>query len=141
MLYKITDKDIREDNDNIDATPAFVPLKSKQLKYIFLVYDFDTPLKQLSLKDRKEQAAENAGYKRENAKRMDKNARDLMNSKIKAVEAAIPVFKGQLVDLDREALETFDINLRNYMAQMRVKPDTKLPYQLRIFLFITRHLL
>jgi hypothetical protein len=125
MLFKITERDIREDNDNIDAIPAFRPLTSKQLKYIFLVYDFDTPLKQLSLMDRKEQAAENAGYKRENAKRMAKNAREMMNGKVKTVEAAIPVFKSMLRDIDREALEAYDTNLENYMEQMRKKPTSK----------------
>jgi hypothetical protein len=125
MLFKVTDRDIREDNDGIDAIPAFRGLNSKQLKYIFLTYDFDTPLKQLSLQERKEQAAENAGYSRENAKRMNKNARDLMNGKVKSVEAAIPVFKSMLRDLDREALEAYDTNLENYMAQMKIKPSTK----------------
>lgn len=125
MLVKITDKDIREDNDWIDAIPAFRPLTSKQLKYIALTYDFDTPLKQLSLQDRKEQAAENAGYSRENAKRMDKNARNLMNGKVESVEEAIPVYKGMLRDIDREALEAYDTNLENYMEQMKKKPDSK----------------
>lgn len=125
MLFKVTDRDIREDNDGIDAIPAFRPLTSKQLKYIFLTYDFDTPLKQLSLQDRKEQAAEMAGYSREDAKRMGKTARSLMSGKVKAVEEAIPVFKSLLRDLDREALEAYDTNLENYMAQMKIKPTTK----------------
>ena len=132
MLYKIDRGDIRESNDNIDSTPAFVSLTSRELKYIFLVYDFESPLRQLSLKDRQEQSAENAGYKRENAKRLDANARKLIGGKIKKVQDAIPVFKGQLHDLDREALEVFDTNLKHYMAQMKLKPESKEDWDINI---------
>jgi len=125
MLFKISSDDIRKDNSNINAIPAFEGLTSMQLKYIFLTYDFDSPLKQLSLADRKEQACENAGYKRESVKRMDKNARAMMSGKVATVEKAIPVFKAMLRDIDREALEAYDINLENYMAQMKLKPTTK----------------
>ena len=125
MLFKITEADIRKDNPNIDAIPAFRDLTSKELKFLFLVYDFDTPLKQLSLNDRKEQAAENAGYARENEKRLHKDGRNIIAGKIKRVEEAVPVFKGMLRDIDREALEAYDTNLENYMTQMRIKPSTK----------------
>jgi len=132
MLYKITEKDIREDNDNIDATPEFRDCNSRELKYLFLTYDFESPLRQLSIEDRKEQAAENAGYKRENVKRMDRNAREVMGEKEKYIRLAKAAFKGQLVDLDREALEAFDINLRNYMDIMRIKPEDKASWDVNI---------
>lgn len=125
MLFKLSKADIREDNPNIDSIVAFQDLTSRELKYIFLVYDFDSPLRQLTLKDRKEQACENAGYRRENAKRMDKDARNVMNGKIKRVEKAIPVFKSMLRDLDMEALAAFDTNLENYIAQIKIKPTSK----------------
>ena len=125
MLFKISPEDIRKDNPNIDAIPAFRDLTNKELKFLFLVYDFDTPLKQLSLADRKEQAAENAGYTRENEKRLNKDGRSIIGGKVKRVEAAVPVFKSMLRDIDREALEAYDTNLENYMTQMRIKPTTK----------------
>ena len=132
MLYKITQNDIREDNDSIDATPEFVELNSRELKYIFLVYDFDSPLRQLSLKDRKEQAAENAGYKRENAKRLDRNARELISGKVKKVMNAIPALKKQLRDLDREALEAYDTNLEDYIKKIKEPKEKKEDWDLNL---------
>lgn len=132
MLYKVSTKDVREDNNNIDATPAFTVLTSKQLKYIFLTYDFDTPLRQLSLVDRKEQAAQNAGYAREDATRMGKAARSIMAGKDKKVEVGIIAFKRQLVDLDREALVAYDSNLRDYIDKMKQPKLSKEDWDLNL---------
>jgi len=121
MLYRLTQKDVREDNDNIDIVPEFADLSSRELKFICLVYDYETPLWQLNLEDRTEKAAEMAGYKRESAKRMDKDARAVMGGKIKRVEAAIPVFRSMQRDIDRETLMAFDSQIEQFIAKTSEK--------------------
>ena len=123
MLYKLTTKDIREDNDNIDVIPEFAKLSSRELKYIALVYDFDTPLGQLKLEDRKERACELAGYKRESPSRMDKTARKIMgaNGGLKTANAAIPVYNSLQRDLNKEALIAFDNNLSDWITKLSEK--------------------
>jgi len=117
MLYKLTTKDVREDNDNIDCIPEFEPLSSREFKYIALVYDYDTPLRNLKLEDRKERGCELSGYKRESPKRMDKSARKIMgaNGGLKHVEKAIPVYKSLQRDIDREALMAYDNQLQQFI--------------------------
>ena len=115
MIFRLTQKDIREDNDNIDIVPEFAKCTSRELKYISLVYDYDTPLFQLLPDDRKEQAAEMAGYQRESAKRMDKSARIVMNGERASVQAAVPVFKGMQRDLDKETLMAFDRQIQQFI--------------------------
>jgi hypothetical protein len=119
MLFKVTTNDIREDNDNIDAVPEFVPCSSRELKYIFLTYDYDTPLKQLEYDKRRERAAEMAGYKMETgkAKRLDKTGRNLLNGKYPHVEAAIERFKGIRRDIDREVLESYNMQLEQFIEK------------------------
>ena len=120
MLYKLTTKDIREDNDNIDVIPEFAKLSSRELKYIALVYDFDTPLGQLKLEDRKERACELSGYKRESPSRMDKTARKIMgaNGGLPTVNKAIPVYNSLQRDLNKEALIAFDNNLSDWIIKI-----------------------
>ena len=129
MLFRVTQKPVREDNPELLAISEFMPCSDRELKWIFLVYDFKTPYRQLSLPDRKEQSCEQVGYKRESPKRMDKSARNIMLPKLQEkhlphIAPAIAAFKAMQRDLDLEALEAYDINLEHYIEQMR-KPKVK----------------
>jgi len=121
MIYKVVhNEDIRKSNDNIDATAAFAVCTSRELKYVFLTYDFGTPLKQLSFEDRRVKAAEYAGYHIEPVrKRLDKTGRKLLNGGFINVERAIIEFKKQRRDLDRETLEAYDIQLEEFNQRQR----------------------
>lgn len=124
MLFKVTKRDIREDNSNIDAIPEFEVCTSRELKYVFLVYDYDTPLYQLGMEERKMRAAEMAGYHVEGGgKRLDKTGRNLLNGKYPHVEAAVKRFKQIRRDLDREVLESYDTQLEQFI-QKAAEPKT-----------------
>jgi hypothetical protein len=137
MLFKVTKKPVREDNPELLAIQEFDPLTDRELKWVFLVYDFKTAYRQLSLPDRKEQACEQIGYKRESVSRMDKSARNIMSVDLQKkhlphIEPAIIAFKKMQRDIDREALETYDINLEHFMEQMKKPKITKEDWDLSI---------
>lgn len=118
MLFKVTSRDIREDNDNIDAVPEFEVCTSRELKYIFLTHDYDTPLNQLPFEQRKERAAEMAGYHVEGGgSRLDKTGRNLLNGKYPHVEVAAKRFKQIIRDLDKEVLESYDTQLEQFIEK------------------------
>lgn len=127
MLFKVTSNDIRVDNDNIDAVPEFEKCTSRELKFVFLAYDYDTPLKQLEFDKRRERAAEMAGYHMEKGgKRLDKTGRNLLNGKHPHVEEAIGRFKQIRRDLDREVLESYDRQLEQFIEKAaEPKEDNK----------------
>lgn len=125
MLFKVTSRDIREDNDNIDAVPEFEVCTSRELKYVFLTHDYDTPLAQLALEERRARAAEMAGYHTEGGgKRLDKTGRKLLNGGYPHVEAAIERFRQIRRDLDREVLESYDIQLEQFIRKA-AEPKTE----------------
>jgi hypothetical protein len=139
MLFLVTKKDVRVDNPELLSVPEFDPCTDRELKWIFLVYDFKTTYRQLSLSDRKEASAENryVGYKRESVSRMDKSARNIMSVDLQKkhlphIEPAIIAFKKMQRDIDREALETYDINLEHFMEQMKKPKITKEDWDLSI---------
>ena len=124
MLFLVTKNDVRADNPELLAIQEFMPLSDRELKFIFLVYDFKTPYRQLSLPDRKEQSAEQVGYKRESPKRMDKSARNIMLPQLQEknlphIAPAIAAFKHMQRDLDREAMEAYDVNLEHFMVKLK----------------------
>lgn len=125
MLYKVTSADIREDNDNVDAIPEFEVCTSRELKFVFLTYDYNTPLWQLDFETKRVRAAEMAGYHVEKSgKRLDKTGRALLNGKYPHVEAAISRFKSIRRDLDREVLESYDNQLEQFI-QKAAEPKTE----------------
>ena len=134
MLFKISQKPIREDNDSIDAIKEFSVLSDREMKYICLVYDYETPFKQYGINDRKELACEAAGYKRESPKRLDKSARAIMNGKIENVEIAIPVYKSLIRDLDRELLISYDLQVEQFIEKASQPKSSDSDYKLAAML-------
>ncbi len=122
MLFKVTDRDIREDNPGIEAIPEFKQLSDRNLKYIFLVYDYDTPYKQLPIDKRKERIGHRVGFRLEaDGKRFDKNARGIMENKAPRMKEATRAFMDLLYDSDKETFQAVcDLitNIRDFIRQI-----------------------
>ena len=133
MLYIVSKNDIREDNPFIDAVPQFEVCSSRELKYIFLTYDYKSPYKGLSHKDRQQRAAVAAGFKKEKGRSiLDRNARKTINGEIPKVQAAIIEFAEMQYDLDEEILEAINVQIEQYLEQIKKLPEGKAEWDLRI---------
>lgn len=54
MLYKIeSSKPLRETNGNIDANPIFAKYNDRVLRYVFLMFDYDSPYRRMPMEARK----------------------------------------------------------------------------------------
>lgn len=95
MIYKIEkDKTVFESNSGLDSNPIFEKCSDREMKYIFWLYDIDSPYIKMRFEDRQQKAAGEAGYKRESdRKRFDKNARAVFAGGVSRVEAAIKEFR------------------------------------------------
>lgn len=117
MLYKIRDGvSVYEDNPELWAIPEFANLynntpvakdedRDRRMRYVILYADRKSPLKTLPDKQRKEKAAIISGYKME-GDRPNRNARDIINGQVEAVEKAIAMYKELQYDENQDALDS-----------------------------------
>lgn len=94
MIYKVSKTPLFEDNPGLKSNEVFSECTERELRYIFLLYDIESPYIKMGFEDRKEKAALQAGYRKETGgKRFDKNARHVLDGKSRRVNAAIQEFK------------------------------------------------
>ncbi len=109
MLFKVTSKDLFEENPSLNSVPEFIGKSERMLKYIMLVYDFESPYRKIPLEARKEKCVILAGYKYEtDGKRLDKNARDIVSGNNTTVNNLIKVFMELQHDPEKDMLATYD---------------------------------
>jgi hypothetical protein len=124
MLLKLTDKPIREENPWISKFPALNACTDRQLTYIALAFDYDSPFRKLPREDWKEKSALKAGYKYEkDGKRPDKNMRELLQGKVDTVVAGILEYSTLQYDADKEMAEAMDSQIAQFVAFL--KKDNK----------------
>jgi len=120
VLFKVVAKvPVRESNPGIEAIEEFNDISDRNLRYIFLVYDYDSPFKQLPIDERKKKVALHVGFKTEKGRTMlDKNARDIMNDKVEYIQKETKKFKELLFDQDREtfiSISELIVNISNFI--------------------------
>lgn len=90
MLFKVTKNDFFEDNPQAKTNEYFGSCTSREMKYICKVYDPESLLARMPIKERKLRALVEAGFNLEkDGRRPDKNAREMMNGKYEHVQLAI----------------------------------------------------
>lgn len=118
--FRLTDKPVLEDNPELATIPELAKLTDKQLRYIFFVDWYKSPYRFLPIEDRKYKAVLRAGYKLESdGKRLDMNARNMVDGKVQNVEIGRAAFKGLQYDIEREVKETLDLQIGEILRFMR----------------------
>lgn len=132
MLYKVEiGKNVFELNPELKAIPEFERLTDRQMTYVILATDYKTPYRKLSPEERKYHAALKAGYKLEmDGKRLDNNARNLVQGKVGNVQAAIAEYNVQQKDEDFEAIKSIKV-LINQIVEFNNTPN-KSPQDLKL---------
>ncbi len=139
MLFRVSQNPIREDNPEVDAVPEFVKCSDKELRYVFLVYDYESPLRKMEKTALKEKAATMSGYKLEKGgARFDKNARTVLSGKNTKVETAIKVFLSLQRNFDKEVLLSYESELEQFVARSKEPKTTDSAW--RISLLIAKEL-
>jgi hypothetical protein len=112
MIFKVSKNDFFEDNPSAKAVEAFVACSSREMKYICLVYDYESPYRKLSISERKLKAVFEADFRIEKeGKRPDKYAREMMNGKVSKVQTAIKAFMALQPDKEKELAKAIDTQL------------------------------
>jgi hypothetical protein len=121
MLFNVDlDKPVRETNPEIDTIREFKDIPDRSLKYVFLVYDYKSPYRELPMQQRKEKVALMVGFKMETGRKMfDKNAREVLKEKNYAVERARKAFTELIYDQDRDTYQAIDDLINNTKDYIR----------------------
>ena len=125
MLFKLEkDVPVLESNPQFKLFEEFTSCTDRQLRYIALYCDYDTPLRNLPLKERREYAADMAGYRREKDGRLDKNARQETGGGKETVVNAIKKYQSLQYDQEKELLQALSIQIDQVIELMK-KIDKK----------------
>jgi len=133
MFYLITQDDIRKDNPSIDAIPEFAKCNDRELKYVVLTYDYDSPYKKLKFADKQKRAAIAAGYKKElNRDILDRNARITTTGSNPKVQAAIRAFKDIQRDINKDILNAYDNQIEQFIQKTAEPKETDSDWKLAL---------
>jgi hypothetical protein len=123
MIFKIeSTKDVFESNPSLKAFEKMSVCSSRELKWIFLTYDYETPLRNIPIYNRKETAARMAGFLNEpNTNKLDKNARNTIFGKIEKVNQAIEEFMSIQYDEEQDLLSAYREQREQAIAVMKKK--------------------
>jgi len=118
MLFTVKpNKSIFDVNPELNSIREFAVLNSKQMTYVAFASDYQSPFRQLPLKQRKEKAILQAGYRVDSdGKRPDKNARDIIAGKNPKINAAIRKYMDIQYDEDHENINAYDTQLGEIRA-------------------------
>jgi hypothetical protein len=128
MLVKVIHgQDIFEINPQLRGVQEFNALdSSRQMSFVALVADYETPFKHKHGKERREAVAKEVGYPLEkDGKRLDKNGRDLVSGKLPKVEAAIVKYRELCFDEDKDMREAYSIQIQTITGLMRLEFSIK----------------
>jgi hypothetical protein len=139
MHYKVVaSRDVFLTEPSLSSIPQFHACSSKELKFIFLAYDYDGPFRKLERPIRLREAAIAAGYTFiEDKQVFDQEGKDAINFKNVRLQNARDYFMNtiQANDLDLAMLEAYNEQIREYnviLSQKNKKSnDTKLAMQIQ----------
>ena len=121
MIFTISDKPFFKDNPEALAVPIFKKVGDHAMKFIALVYGYNTPYRQLRTGDRKKKALDICGIPRTKTGRPSKLEKDLMENR-GMIPAAIAEYQDIQFDADRDALEAREAYIDQCKTLLR-KPD------------------
>lgn len=132
MIYKLISGQSPFDlNPGLLAVEQYKNLTDKQMFVVILVADpsKDNPIRTLSGRQRRERACTLAGYPLESdGKRLAKNAREIVEGKVKSIEDAIEEFKKNHYDIhahNKEAFKKQMSEIREFLNQDKRYPLVK----------------
>lgn len=126
MIFKITDKEFFKDNPEALAIPIFKSIGNKGMKFIALVYGYNTPFRKLHIPERKAKAIKLCGFRKTPTGRLSKEEKNLMESRGVAISAAIKEYMSIQFDDDRDTLDALDNQIKDFKdIQRRSGKDSK----------------
>lgn len=134
MIFRLSDKEFFKDNPEAKSIDSFLKLGDQGMKYICLVYGYNSPLRKMDMTERKKKAVHNCGFKPTPKGRPSKLQTDLMEVRGLLVKKALAEYMEIQFDADRDLLLAYDEQVDEFKALMRSKDksDKQLDQALKI---------
>ena len=132
MFYKVTQEDVRKDNPSIDAVTEFNECTSAELKYMLLVYDYETPFRELDVAARKNRAAIQAGYTVDKNGKHKKKTQEMLDGLVPHLLIATRVFMKLQKDIDREAMVAYNQQIEQFINKSKEEKVTDKDWELAL---------
>jgi len=127
MVFKVTKKgDFFDDNPQAELVEEFEKVSSKDMKYICLVYDYDSMLCNMPVYERKLRALDLLKYEKTKEGNWPKIVEDLMNGGKQKYIDAIMKYRELMSDDDKETLAAYKAQLKecqNFLHRSNKKPS------------------
>lgn len=107
MLFKISKEDFFTDNPEAEVIPQFVEVGDQAMKYICLVYGYNSPYRLLSMEVKRRKALEVAKVYKTPQGRPSKLEKSLVDPTSKEIIAAIAEYQSIQFDEDRDTHEAY----------------------------------
>jgi hypothetical protein len=124
MLFKVTSKKLYEDNPEILGIAEFDKVDDRLLKWIFFVYDYESPYRKIPFDQRKDLVADKYLFSETKGTKFDKLCKEALVGKYPPVQKAIAAFKEMQYDDDRETLESIKLGIRDLREMFRMPATT-----------------
>jgi hypothetical protein len=113
MLIKITENDVFKDNPELSVIPELKSLKSNELKFIALVYDYESIYRQHPMEDRKLRAAKALKMTTKDGT-YTTEGKKLAELHTKKYQTAVEAYQEMQFDADKESLQAYDEQMKQY---------------------------
>jgi hypothetical protein len=128
MLFKISEKDIREDNNNIDTVPEFINTEGRLIKYALLMYDFESHLRKLPHDARIIKALDHTKeYGKKEDGTWEKEAQKIIDGKNPHLERLKRAIRNLYPEksLEQDLLESYDLQIKAWSTLLGKATKTK----------------
>lgn len=119
MLFNISDRPFFEDNPEARAIPSFVKVGETAMKYICLVYGYNTPFRSLPIDTRKEKVVSICDIEKTPKGRMSKLEKSLRAMSNKDLVKAVEDFNQMQFDIDRDTHDAYMSHLNQCKELLR----------------------
>jgi hypothetical protein len=125
MVFKIEkDKTVFQSNPELQNFECLSLCSDKELKWLFWVYDYETPLRKMPHEKRIYKAADLVGLPKDKEGRLIPSARDILALKSPKLRNALKEFNILQFDQEKELIVAFDEEINQIIEMIRKSDKT-----------------
>lgn len=125
MLFKVTPNNFFYDNPEAKSINEFRNLNSDIMKFITLVHDYKSPLRQLPEEERIEVAIEQISFKKTPTGRLSKTEKEIREARNEKINKAVEFYNKIQFDEDKDSLDAYDNLISDIKNLMRKQNKTE----------------
>lgn len=119
MRFIVSKESMFKDNPSLEMFPQFEKLRDREMKWIALVYDYDSPLAQMPLPIRQKKAGHMVGHSFDDKDNPTGKLKEMLDGADRDVIEAVKEYKKIQYDENKETLLAYNEQLDQFREFMR----------------------